>query len=149
MNHHQEAVRGIILPCNGCTACCQRDLIFLDQKKDEFKKYEIEVTERFAHPVAVIKHKPNGDCWYLDRDKGCTIWDGRPSLCREFDCRVFLAMDPSKLIEAGVLRQEIVDAAREMAARFKSKEKRKPRDEWKIPGKAQCRRQGKARKKGE
>ncbi len=34
----------------------------------------------------MIAHKANGECVYLG-DKGCTIHDGAPALCRAADCR--------------------------------------------------------------
>jgi hypothetical protein len=34
----------------------------------------------------MIAHKPNGECVYLD-EKGCSIHDHAPSLCRIADCR--------------------------------------------------------------
>jgi hypothetical protein len=40
----------------------------------------------------MLKHKDNGDCFYLDKN-GCTIHDRAPSVCRQFDCRqYFLSM---------------------------------------------------------
>jgi Fe-S-cluster containining protein len=117
----------------------------LDPKKDDARKYEIEIVHRFAHPVAALKHKPNGECWYLDPGKGCTIWPRRPALCREFDCRVFLGLDVAPLIDKGILTREIVQAAYDLADRMQAPGKQRPRDEWKIPGKAQCRKRGKAR----
>ena len=34
----------------------------------------------------MLDHKPNGDCIYLT-EKGCGIWETRPQMCREMDCR--------------------------------------------------------------
>lgn len=145
MSPYRQPIKGTILPCNGCTACCARDLVLLDPKSDDPRKYEIEIVHRFAHPVAALRHKPNGECWYLDPGKGCTIWARRPTLCREFDCRVFLGMDVTPLIDKGILPREILQAAQALDARLRASDKERPRDQWKIPGKAQCRKQGKAR----
>lgn len=146
MSPYRQPVQGIILPCNGCTACCQRDVVLLDPKRDDPKKYELEVVSQFAYPVAALRHKENGDCWYLDRDKGCTIWERRPTHCKTLDCRVFLDLDTDRLVAKGILRAGIIQAAKDLAARMGSTGRRQPREEWKIPGKAQCRKQGKARK---
>jgi Fe-S-cluster containining protein len=43
-----------------------------------------------AHTV-VMASKENGDCMYLDRETGCTIWNRRPQVCQDFDCRNILA----------------------------------------------------------
>jgi hypothetical protein len=34
----------------------------------------------------MIAHKPNGDCIYL-AERGCSIHDRAPSLCKAADCR--------------------------------------------------------------
>lgn len=81
-----------VVPCNGCTACCQGDGIFLHPEHgDDPAQYE---TEAVLNPITgqvapKLKQQPNGDCIYLDRGKGCTIHDRRPAICRAFDCRDF------------------------------------------------------------
>ena len=82
-----------IVPCNGCTACCQNDLLILHPEcGDEPADYE---TMECINPVTgksaiALKHKPEGGCIYLGSG-GCTIWDRAPAICREFDCRKFYA----------------------------------------------------------
>lgn len=138
---------GIILPCNGCTACCQRDLVVLDPRYDDARKYEIELNNNFSQPVVCLKHKADGDCWYLDRDAGCTIWQRRPQHCRTLDCRVFLKLDTEKLIARGILSREVVEAARELDHRMRKAsraEKTTNREQWKVPGRKATRRFRKA-----
>jgi len=78
------------VPCNGCRACCQgRELVVLHPSDgDQPELYH----EKFFLPGDpgrwVLKHKANGDCAYLGA-KGCTIYAGRPAMCRAFDCRKF------------------------------------------------------------
>lgn len=72
-----------LVPCNGCTLCCQGEVIELVRGVDRVNDYQVK---RF-HGAWVLDHKPNGDCVYLDRATGCTIWQRRPALCRDFDCR--------------------------------------------------------------
>lgn len=80
-----------IVPCNGCVACCKRDLLILHPELgDDPNQYETVST---THPltgksVAALKHKPEGGCIYLG-ENGCTIWERAPAICREFDCRRF------------------------------------------------------------
>lgn len=80
MNERPDAV----VPCGTCTLCCYDDAIVILPHEDA-SQYET-----VPHPqhdqVRMLKHKANGACWYLG-DAGCTIYDKRPRLCREFDCR--------------------------------------------------------------
>ena len=74
------------VPCNGCVACCSgsRDAIFIHPEcGDDALAYDTQIVEgRLA-----LKWRENGDCIYLDREKGCTIHKNRPATCKEFDCR--------------------------------------------------------------
>ncbi len=79
------------VPCNGCTLCCQGDAIRLGPE-DNAEEYQTE-----PHPyipgALMLAHKPNGECIYLD-ERGCSIHDRAPSLCRAADCRaVALKLD--------------------------------------------------------
>ena len=76
-----------LVPCNGCTTCCQGDAVYLHPEcGDDPSQYR---TER-ADGRIMLAHKNNGDCTYLERGKGCSIWKVRPTVCREFDCAIFL-----------------------------------------------------------
>lgn len=84
------------VPCNGCVACCKHEVVVLfPEKGDDPSQYdcvEIEI-EGVVEKRHALRHKDNGDCVYLG-EKGCTIYDRTPAVCREFDCRTyFLAMD--------------------------------------------------------
>jgi len=73
-----------IVPCNGCRLCCQGDAVRLEPE-DMAEGYQTE-----PHPyipnALMIAHKANGECVYLD-ERGCSIHDHAPSLCRSADCR--------------------------------------------------------------
>lgn len=73
------------VPCNGCVACCRGDAVRLSDA-DRADGY---LTEPYPHAprVKMLAHKPNGDCIYLG-ESGCTIYDRRPTICREMDCRL-------------------------------------------------------------
>ncbi len=103
-----------LVPCNSCTACCQGDGIFLHPEHgDDPTLYE---TEEMGNPVTgevavKLKQKANGDCAYLDRGTGCTIWHKRPVICREFDCRVFatvLLAETTRTQRRRLVRQNII-----------------------------------------
>jgi Fe-S-cluster containining protein len=77
------------VPCNGCTACCQTDLIFIHPEMgDDPNLYDVAPA---FNPLTnesgmALKHKPGGGCVYVT-DKGCGIHGHQPAVCREFDCR--------------------------------------------------------------
>jgi hypothetical protein len=72
------------VPCNGCTLCCQGDAIRLTEE-DNPADYITELHPYIPNAL-MLAHKPNGDCIYLD-EKGCSIHDRAPALCRSADCR--------------------------------------------------------------
>lgn len=74
---------GRSVPCNGCTLCCRNQLVVLfPEMGDDLTAYE---TQTPAPSIVALKHKANGDCVYLG-DGGCTIYERRPAMCREYDC---------------------------------------------------------------
>lgn len=91
------------IKCNGCTKCCQEDMIRLtDQEivEDHYLTREVTLTG----PAGVIKYvaldiKPGsesrsrahlGECVYLG-PRGCSIHLRRPHACRLADCRDYFA----------------------------------------------------------
>lgn len=106
-----------IVPCGNCTECCKRDLIFLKPDLgDKVGNYDCV----FVIDKWILKHKKNGDCIYLDRAKGCTIYSNRPVVCRGLDCRFILDLprDTRKeYIARGLIRKSLLKAARELRKR--------------------------------
>ena len=93
-------------PCYGCTLCCSNDAIrVMEELGDDPNAYATEpsILQDGARQLA---HLPNGDCVYLIPGVGCSIWERRPLLCREFDCRG-LALRPrlSKFASKEVLEK--------------------------------------------
>lgn len=72
------------VPCNGCTFCCQGDVIRLEEE-DRVEEYQTEPHPYIAGAL-MLAHKPNGECTYLN-DRGCSIHGRAPLLCRVADCR--------------------------------------------------------------
>lgn len=72
------------VPCGGCRLCCENELVLLEHEEE--LDYATE-----DHPARagrkVVAHKSDRTCVYLD-EKGCSIHEKRPKLCRDFDCRV-------------------------------------------------------------
>lgn len=87
--------------CRGCTACCNMDLIVLHPEMgDNPSNYEtIEVPHPLTgKPCVALKVIDGYGCAYRG-EKGCTIYDKRPAICREFDCRKFVKCMPKRELE--------------------------------------------------
>lgn len=103
------------VPCNGCTLCCRHDAVRL-LPGDDPKQYKTEQHDHFPGQL-MLAHKPNGDCIYLG-EHGCTIYERRPRMCREMDCRL-IALRTSftkarRLNKKGLLREPIWKKGREL-----------------------------------
>jgi hypothetical protein len=106
--------RRVVIPCNGCTLCCQREKIILhpefDDNEDDY------LTEEYEGRTT-LRNKPNGDCIYLDRKTGCTIWDNQPAVCQGLDCRAWLRIPKKslvKLIKNGSITKKHIAQAKYM-----------------------------------
>lgn len=98
------------VPCNGCVACCQSDRIVIKPHMgDDPRKY---ITEIYKGRL-VVAHKKNGDCVYLDREKGCKIWDKRPAVCQEFDCRLIVQHIPENQL-VKMISQKVIQRGKEL-----------------------------------
>lgn len=104
--------------CNGCTACCRHDRVFLGPTDDP-KAYRWHVEDGYA----VLDRNPDGSCVYL-MPNGCGIFDRAPAICRRMDCRALhqatsparqaerIAQNPQMALiyEAGRVRLQHLDA---------------------------------------
>ena len=105
--------------CNGCTACCRGDLIFLHPEcGDDPRQY---LTKPAMNPITgkqglALQHKADGSCVYLG-EHGCTIHGRHPAICREFNCAKLFAslsrQDRRRYIRKGLLSAEVMAAGRE------------------------------------
>ncbi len=109
-----------VVPCNGCTLCCQGDAIRLEPE-DNAEEYQTE-PHPYVPGALMLAHKPNGECIYLD-ERGCSIHDRAPSLCRAADCRaVALKLDfetARRLHLAGRLDFRVWDKGRQLVEQMK------------------------------
>lgn len=101
------------VPCGVCTICCQGDAVFIHPEMgDRSEDYK---TQKLGDRL-ILTQKPNGDCIYLERKKGCTIWEKRPGVCRELDCADFFrklsSRERSELVRKGLLTKRILNAAK-------------------------------------
>ena len=106
------------VPCNGCRACCQGDLIVLHPEcGDVVDRYDhLMMPHPFTREmVAVLAQKPNHECVYLG-PRGCTIHDRAPAICREFDCRLmflkFTRAERWRLVRDGMMSKDVFAAGR-------------------------------------
>jgi len=114
-----------VVPCNGCTLCCQKDALRLEPE-DRASDYQTE-----PHPyipgALMLAHKPTGECVYLG-EQGCTIHDRAPSLCRSADCRSVAARldleTALKLHTLGRLDFRVWDQGRKLLASMASEQER-------------------------
>lgn len=87
-----------MVPCGGCNLCCKSEIIaLLPEEGDDVSSYDHEHMDiPNIGMIPVLKHKKNGDCVYLDDEKGCTIHGRAPYICRTFDCRAWFKMHSRK-----------------------------------------------------
>jgi hypothetical protein len=81
-------VKRNIVPCNGCVACCRtQKAVLFPQCGDDVSSYQTtETVMGDGRLELMLARKPNGECVYLG-EKGCTIHERAPWVCRRFDCR--------------------------------------------------------------
>lgn len=87
MDAHSLVESQFDVPCDRCIACCTGQRVTM-LPGDDASKYDM-VEGWDGQPN--LRNKPNGDCTYLVRTAGdrghCSIWENRPVMCKEFDCR--------------------------------------------------------------
>jgi hypothetical protein len=78
------------VPCGTGSACCYYPGVVVDEKRDR-KRLPYLLTERSPDGELALQRRPDGACIHLG-ERGCTVYQQRPAVCRTFDCRVFAAM---------------------------------------------------------
>ncbi len=107
------------VPCNGCTACCRNELLFLHPEMgDRAEDFDTmpAINPLTGKPGLALAQKPNGDCKYLG-EGGCTIHGRAPAICREFDCRRFFLklggrVERRQLLKTGLVTKDVYEAGR-------------------------------------
>lgn len=93
--------------CNGCRQCCINfpAIILYPEAGDDVSAYKtVDVQHPLTgEPAKMLAHKANGDCEYIG-PHGCDIYDNRPIICREFDCRKMYLSFPKPMREYMVKR---------------------------------------------
>lgn len=128
------------MPCDGCTECCRSNqgLVLHPEQGDDVDSYEHRILARRAtgEPVFVLATDASGRCVYLG-DRGCTIYERRPLLCRTFDCRKHYLMlprqDRDNLVKLGLSSRGVFNAGRSRVKTLSAAERDeciKVRDEY-------------------
>lgn len=73
--------------CNGCNACCHKQIVALMPEDDaNLEHYDYREIVDGGEILRVLRNNPDGSCVHLSAD-GCSIYEHRPAICREYDCR--------------------------------------------------------------
>lgn len=74
--------------CNGCTACCWRDVVILEA--GEAQRYAHHEEWHNGRKLLVLDRREDGACVYLG-EGGCSIYGRAPGICQRMDCRRLVA----------------------------------------------------------
>lgn len=105
------------VPCNGCYECCRNQIVAACEHFGDdvsILKDHADRVQEGGLTVYRLHKKPNGDCVFLDRASGCTIYDQRPTLCRAYDCVAQLQAMKKTGCDAKTLPGPIRKAARRL-----------------------------------
>jgi Fe-S-cluster containining protein len=79
------------VPCGTCTLCCKKmQIILFPNLGEDPREYRTILEEDFSNTYPgklfhVLERTPEGNCYALGPN-GCTIYEKRPRVCRNFDC---------------------------------------------------------------
>ena len=112
-----------IVACGTCRLGCVQDAIVLHPEcGDDPGQYE--TVEWLG--CLILKHKPNGECVYL-APGGCSIYERRPAICREFDCADLINRHSrhtvQRMIANNIISRPVVKQARKLLVRRRNDEK--------------------------
>jgi len=98
------------VPCGTCTGCCTSAYYIRIRPRDRAAVAGIPPAyfvraEGMAPDEALMAWRQDGTCPALESGR-CTIYEQRPTTCRDYDCRVFV---PAAL-EAGDERKAVINA---------------------------------------
>lgn len=88
-----EPIRDV--PCGSCTMCCEKLTPFLTPEEVASGRYPLSLIQPSADqqsaipeigPIVSLYRNPSGGCGMFV-DGRCSIYEHRPTSCRQFDCR--------------------------------------------------------------
>jgi hypothetical protein len=117
------------VPCNGCIECCRsgQGLFLHPEQGDDVDSYRTRaVTGSAGETVFLLETTAEGACVYLG-ERGCTIYERRPVLCRSFDCRKHYLMlprqDRDNLVRLQLSSRAVFNAGRARLSTLSAEEK--------------------------
>jgi Fe-S-cluster containining protein len=117
------------VPCKGCIECCRsgQGLFLHPDQGDDVDSYRTRtVTDTNGKSVFVLETTSQGACVYLG-ERGCTIYDRRPLLCRSFDCRkhylILPRQDRDNLVRLKLSSRAVFNAGRARVSTLSAGEK--------------------------
>ena len=118
-----------IVPCGTCHACCHSPVAVSPEAGDDPSLYKLAISvDRTApnqHAMVTLDRKPDGSCYAL-RNGRCTIWDKRPRVCRNFDCRKMFVLhtkaERRELVAKGYFKRAVIDAGKARAGTLENGE---------------------------
>ena len=73
--------------CDKCNKwCCRLFNITLTDEEKLSRRYKIDNAFYAVSGQALLAKNEDGSCYYLDINKGCSIYEHRPMMCRLYDC---------------------------------------------------------------
>jgi Fe-S-cluster containining protein len=85
---------GLRFTCTRCGNCCTGEpgFVWIDEEElqalAEFRAEPLDQVRqlytRWTERGRTLREKPNGDCVFYDRKKGCTVYPVRPRQCRSW-----------------------------------------------------------------
>jgi Fe-S-cluster containining protein len=113
------------VPCGACTECCRtgQGLFLHPDQGDDVASYQVR---QVADGAFVLATTQEGACVYLG-DKGCTIYERRPLICRTFDCRkhylILPRQDRDNLVRLKMSSRAVFNAGRTRLVTLSAEEK--------------------------
>lgn len=97
------------VPCGECIGCCSSSYFIHIGKDDHAARKAIPADRRFAAPGMPKGHElmgydDHGLCPMLESSR-CSIYEARPTTCRQYDCRLFAAAG----IDAGGAEKRVIN----------------------------------------
>ena len=75
------------VPCGTCKACCiNQHVILVEEDEPNLPHLKFVEVPIKGVPVKLLASSPTGACVHLT-DDGCGVYEHRPMVCREYDCR--------------------------------------------------------------
>jgi Fe-S-cluster containining protein len=86
--------QGLRFHCQRCGGCCSGEPGYIWVSDEEISRFSESLNmtigsfianyTRLAHRGRTLKERPDGSCVLFDKERGCILYDKRPSQCRSW-----------------------------------------------------------------